>query len=38
MTVMPTGAGGGTEFATAAAYARVGKTNNATNFPAATLV
>lgn len=38
MTAMPTGAGGGTEFATSTAYARVGKTNNSMNFPAASLV
>ncbi len=38
MTVIPLGDGsGGTEF-TGGTYARVSKTNNATNFPAATII
>lgn len=39
MTAAPTGPGGGTEFVTAgSSYARPAVTNNATNFPAATMI
>lgn len=38
MTAMPTGAGGGTEFPGSGNYARIAVTNNATNFPNATMV
>lgn len=40
MTAMPTGAGGGTEFTLSggSSYVRTAKTNNATNFPNATMV
>jgi hypothetical protein len=40
MTAMPTGAGGGTEFTLSgsSSYVRTAKTNNATNFPNASMV
>lgn len=40
MTAMPTGSGGGTEFTLSgsSSYVRIAKTNNATNFPNASMV